>query len=76
MEHFRDTYIGSTEAAEILGITCVAMGRLARQGKIPSVKVANRWLIPKDVVEEFAKTYEPRRGRPKTKRKYTRRRQA
>jgi hypothetical protein len=40
---------------------------------LAAVKVANRWLIPRDVLEEFAKTYVPKRGRPRTKRKYTKR---
>jgi hypothetical protein len=37
------------------------------------VKIANRWLIPRDVLEEFAKTYVPKVGHPRTKRKYTKR---
>ena len=37
------------------------------------MKIANRWLIPRDVLEEFAKTYVPKVGHPRTKRKYTKR---
>ena len=37
------------------------------------MKIANRWLIRKDVLEEFAKTYVPKVGHPRTKRKYTKR---
>jgi len=58
-----------------LGITSVGLGQLARKGKIPAVKISNRWLIPRAAVEEVAKTYVPRRGRPRRKRKYTRRKQ-
>ena len=36
-------------------------------------KIANRWLISRRELEEFAKTYKPQRGRPRTKRKYTKR---
>ncbi|MBN2098220.1 MAG: helix-turn-helix domain-containing protein [Dehalococcoidia bacterium] len=60
-------YVSSPEAAEILRITYVGVAQLARQGKIPAVKIANRWLIPKAFLEEFARTYEGRRGRPRKK---------
>jgi len=62
-----DTYMSSPQAAKILGITYVGVAQLARQGKIPAVKIANRWLIPRDFVEEFALTYEGKRGRPRKK---------
>ena len=65
----------SPEAARTLGVHYVAVAQLARKGRIPAVKIANRWLVPRAFVEEFAKTYEGRRGRPRTKRKYVRRRQ-
>ena len=45
-----------------------AIQRLILQGRLPGEKVANLWLIPRDVVKEFAKTYIPKRGRPKTQR--------
>jgi len=76
MEDLTSTYITTTDVANILGINPKSAGLLARKGKIPAVKIANRWLIPKAFVEEFAKIYVPRRGRPRRKRKYTRRRQA
>jgi excisionase family DNA binding protein len=60
-------YVSSPEAAKILRITYVGVAQLARQGKIPAVKIANRWLIPRAFVEEFARTYEGRRGRPRKK---------
>ena len=60
-------YMSSPQAAKILKITYVGVAQLARQGKIPAVKIANRWLIPKAFVEEFAKTYEGKRGRPRKK---------
>ncbi|MCX5991074.1 MAG: helix-turn-helix domain-containing protein [Chloroflexi bacterium] len=75
MEELTRTYITTTEVANILRINPKSAGFLARKGKIPAVKIANRWLIPKAAVEELAKTYVPRRGRPRSKRKYTRRRQ-
>ena len=59
------TYMSSPQAAKILRITYVGVAQLARQGKIPAVKIANRWLIPRAFVEEFAQTYEGKRGRPR-----------
>ena len=61
------TYMSSPQAAKILRITYVGVAQLARQGKIPAVKIANRWLIPKAFVDEFARTYEGKRGRPRKK---------
>ena len=49
------------------------LGQLCQSGRLPAVKIANRWLIPRDVLEEFAKTYVPKVGHPRTKRKYTKR---
>ena len=60
-------YMSSPQAARILGITGVGVAQLIRQGKIPAVKIANRWLIPRAFVEEFALTYEGKRGRPRKK---------
>jgi excisionase family DNA binding protein len=60
-------YMSSPQAAKVLRITYVGVAQLARQGKIPAVKIANRWLIPKTFVEEFARTYEGKRGRPRKK---------
>jgi len=62
-----DTYMSSPQAAKILRITYVGVAQLARQGKIPAVKIANRWLIPRAFVEEFAQTYQGKRGRPRKK---------
>ena len=76
MQDLKDTCLTSLEAARILKIHQVAVAQLIRKGKIPAQKIANRWLMPRAFIEEFAKTYVGRRGRPRTKRKYTRRRQA
>jgi excisionase family DNA binding protein len=57
----------------MLGIHPLAIQKLIRQGRLPAEKVANRWLIPRAILEEFAKTYEGKRGRPRQKRKYTKR---
>ena len=65
--------MSSLEAAKLLGASQVTVSQLCQHRKIPSVKIANRWLIPSDALDEFAKTYIPKRGRPRTKRKYTKR---
>ncbi|MHB1006507.1 MAG: helix-turn-helix domain-containing protein [Chloroflexota bacterium] len=65
MEDLQATYTTTTEVAKLLRMNAKAAGLLVRQGKIPAVKIANRWLVPKAYVEEMAKTYVPHRGRPK-----------
>ena len=57
-------FISSTDAAKVLRVHRVAVARLIRQGKLPAIKIANRWLVDREVLEEFAKGYEGRRGRP------------
>ena len=73
MTTFTSTYIASSEAANILGIHHMAIQKLLREGKLPAEKIANRWLLRRVDVEEFAKTYVPKVGRPRQKRKYTKR---
>ena len=66
-------FVSSSEAAKLLGAAHITVTQLCQYGKLPAIKVANRWLIRKDVLEEFAKTYVPKVGHPRTKRKYTKR---
>ncbi len=73
MAVFTTTYLASSEAADILGIHHMTIQRVLRDGKLPAEKIANRWLLRRTDVEEFAKTYVPKVGRPRQKRKYTRR---
>ncbi|MBM4467737.1 MAG: helix-turn-helix domain-containing protein, partial [Chloroflexi bacterium] len=40
--------------------------RLIRQGKIPAFKFANKWLIRRDELEQFARGYYSRPGRKAT----------
>ena len=67
------SFMSSTEAARELGITPEAASRLVRQGKLPGVKIGRSYVIPRESVESFSIGYIPARGRPKTKRKYTKR---
>ncbi len=73
MATFTTTYLASSEAADMLGIHHMAIQRLLRDGKLPAEKIANRWLLRRTDVEEFAKTYVPKIGRPRQKRVYTKR---
>ena len=73
MALLKHTYISSPEAAKILGVHPFTIQKLFQDGRLPAEKIANRWLISRAVVEEYAETYVPRRGRPRTKRKYTKR---
>jgi excisionase family DNA binding protein len=68
-----DQFVSSSEAAKLLGAAHITVSQLCQYGKLPAVKIANRWLIRKEVLEEFAKTYVPKVGNPRTKRKYTKR---
>lgn len=71
----RNTYIPSSEAAAALGINPMTIQKLLRDGKLPAEKIANRWLLRRVDVDESARTYVPKVGRPRRKRKYTRRKQ-
>ena len=67
------TVVSSSEAAAALGINPFSIQKLIYSGALPAEKIANRWLIHRDALSEFVKTYTPSRGRPRVKRKYTKR---
>lgn len=58
-----DNYFGMDEVSLRLAIHIESARRLVRQGKLPAVRVGNKWLVRKDALEEFAQQYDPRRGR-------------
>ena len=62
-------YMTNSELARLLKVHPVTITYMARKGRLPAEKVGNRWLIPRDFAEEFAKTYIPKVGRPRRKRK-------
>ena len=66
-------FVSSADAANFLGIKQMSIHTLIRDGRLPAVKVAYRWLIPRQQLEEFAESYVPMQGRPRLKRKYTKR---
>ena len=67
------TVVSRYEAATVLGVHPFSIQKLIYSGALPAEKIANRWLIPRDAVGRVAKTYNPSRGRPRVKRKYTKR---
>ena len=73
MTTLNESVISSSEAASFLGIHPLSIQKLIYSGALPAEKIANRWLIPRDALSEFAKVYNPSRGRPRVKRKYTKR---
>ena len=70
---FEHHFMTSEQAARMLGVTRETVDRLARKHQIKAAKVANRWVIDRESLEEFSRDYVGRRGRPRTKRKYTKR---
>ena len=71
-----NTVVSSSEAASVLGIHPFSIQKLIYSGALSAEKIADRWLIrliQRHGLAEFAKTYNPNRGRPRTKRKYTKR---
>jgi len=60
-----DNYFNVIEAGQRLGIHPETVKRLCRQKDIPAIKVHNTWLIAKDILDNFAGTYVPRRGAKK-----------
>jgi len=57
-----DDYVNVIEAGRRLHIHPETVKRLCRQGDIPAHKIHNTWLIDKDILDNFAGTYNPRRG--------------
>ncbi len=57
-----DNYFNVIEASRRLKIHPETVKRLCRQGDLPASKIHNTWLIRRDVLDNFAGTYIPRRG--------------
>jgi excisionase family DNA binding protein len=60
-----DDYYNAIEAGRRLKIHPETVKRLCRQGDLPAVKLHNTWLIKRDILDNFAATYVPRRGAPR-----------
>ena len=57
-----DNYLNVIEASRQLKVHPETVKRLCRQGDLPAVKIHNTWLINRDTLDNFAGTYDPRRG--------------
>lgn len=58
-----DNYLDLVEAARILGIHPQSLRRLIKQKKVPAVLFAGKYLIDRDVLNQFKANYDPRPGR-------------
>ena len=65
--------LATGEVAKVLGIAAMSASRLIKQGRLPAIKVGRFYVVPREAVEKFAGTYQPKVGRPRMKRKYTKR---
>jgi excisionase family DNA binding protein len=57
-----NNYFTVIEAGRRLKVHPETVKRLCRQGDLPASKIHNTWLIDKDVLDNFAGTYIPKRG--------------
>jgi len=57
-----DNYSNVIEAGRRLKIHPETVKRLCRQGDLPAIKIHNTWLIARDILDNFAGTYSPKRG--------------
>lgn len=61
-----EKYLDVLEASRVLNIHPESVRRLIRQGKLPGIRFSNKWLIERDVLEQFASHYDPRPGQKAT----------
>ncbi len=57
--------LSAPQVAARLQVHRVTAAALVRSGRLAAVKVGDRWVVRRDVLEEFAKGYDNRRGRRK-----------
>jgi len=57
-----DSYLNVIEASRRLKVHPETVKRLCRQGDLPATKIHNTWLINRDILDNFAGTYNPSRG--------------
>lgn len=57
-----DDYLNAMEAGRVLKVHPETVKRLCRQGDLPATKLHNTWLINKDILDNFAGTYNAKRG--------------
>ena len=65
-EELLEQYADVKEVSDRLKIHPESVRRLIRQGKIPAIKLGNKWLVEKAVLEQYASRYDPRPGNKAT----------
>ena len=53
--------VGLTEAARHLGVSSKTVRELVHHGRLPARRLGPLWYVERQVLEEFAETYQPRR---------------
>jgi len=57
-----DQFLDANEAAARLKVHPETVKRLIRMKQLPARKFGNKWLIDRDVLDQFAATYQPGPG--------------
>ncbi len=60
-------FVSTAAVAARLAIHRVNAAALVRSGRLPAIKVANRWLVRRDDLERCAQSYRKGCGRPRLK---------
>jgi excisionase family DNA binding protein len=55
-------YMGTREAAEILGIGMARVRQLLLAGRLPGVKIGNTWIISEEAVFKFKEKHDSKPG--------------
>jgi excisionase family DNA binding protein len=58
-------YATVNEVARRLKVHPETVKRLCRQGDLPAEKIHNTWLVNRTILDLFASTYVPTKGRPR-----------
>ena len=70
-EHVEDqelpSYLSTGQAARILNVSPEAVWQMVKGGRLPGMRVARNWIISRDALLEFAKTYQKGPGRRRHK---------
>jgi excisionase family DNA binding protein len=56
--------VGLPEAAQHLGVSSKTVRELVRLRRLPARRLGQLWYVERDLLEEFARTYQPRRPKP------------
>ena len=57
--------ISTAEVAQRLGIHHFSVCRIIKRGRLPAQLIGKSWVVREEDVEELAKSYEARKGRPR-----------